>query len=937
MYIEEKILSEGILTKDHISEIYTIYVTLCDNTRFKLLPSDFSQIFLQSSLSKDLSTTQYFFQIDNDGDGRINFQDFLRFIVLNVKTVLGQLFTKGILSRNLPLCTQLARKNFAFIVSSVLFRPSTSNPFYIADLCVNSLPLYVSYTHCISKLAAIKNKSSDIKLSQFNMMLNAINDNNFINDISIALNSFNAISAIISIKKLLKPMSYITSHFIVVKFAAQLMSGLKLIAKFGIFESLLSIVNNNTIIPNINIDMIYYVLKCLKQLIYVSNFLIDVEAYATRSVALMSKETSSDILFYKEYVETKMIPILSSRLPLLLSSGVEKINFMCCLIVNEISKKGVEFFKGTFSQYRYIDILMEKTKRFVNSDLSFYNDIDIALFLMINISERVLMYDNGDKIFSEIVVSLNMILNALISKFFSISNEMAQAMILINMGMLSSSNYQTSFDDRIFILKFIEMKIIDRSSNHMMIYPFYFYIKSLLATNKSQILPLVSELKIITTFFNYCKENFEFVNNLLDIIDIVIERQFDILISSNIIREILTIFKEILTAKDVAMMIIDKISAMILKLSSSKDVIIIDLMLDTNVISLLISKVEEKWVDVGFYVDILPYDKQRFNTTMLDNMLSSLLNIVYSDIPKTSNKFSSTFSTAAITSICKIYNDLILLWTPKEKASSELNNSQLIFEKYKDVPKQNLLISTINLFEALTYSYTMNKQSNVSDELISYLNSSVMSMKGKLRDVDVEDVMSALPLIKLFVQSKEETKAKSYSLFEFESENVSFATVSSTINSSYHSEMDFYIYINDAFVKVKNEEDFGKVLEILFEEYNKKTTADGHIDVICMVMEKEKKTVVITMCVKCGKKIEVVQNTKGNGIVVDQTTPPMCDECQRNVIEEYTQYLVMSNSMMNRSGINANNTMMTPQMNNNSIMTSAGPVKVLSKTTFINK
>ena len=383
------------------------------------------------------------------------------------------------------------------------------------------------------------------------------------------------------------------------------------------------------------------------------------------------------------------------------------------------------------------------------------------------------------------------------------------------------------------------------------------------------------------------------------------------------------------------MMIIDKISAMILKLSSSKDVIIIDLMLDINVISLLISKVEEKWVDVGFYLDVLPYDKQRFNTTMLDNMLSSLLNIVYSDIAKSSNKFSSTFNTAAITSICKIYNDLILLWTPKEKASSELNNSQLIFEKYKDVPKQNLLISTINLFEGLTYS--LNKQSKVSDELISYLNSSLLSMKGKLRDVDVEDVMSALPVIKMFVQSKEETKAKSYSLFEFESENVSFSLVSSTIDNSYHSEMDCYIYINDAFVKVKNEEDFGKVLEILFEEYNKKTNADGHIDVICMVMEKEKKTVVITMCVKCGKKIEVVQNTKGNGIVVDQTTPPMCDECQRNVIEEYTQYLVMSNSMMSRSGINANNTMMTPQMNNTSIMTSAGPVKVLSKTTFINK
>ena len=211
-------------------------------------------------------------------------------------------------------------------------------------------------------------------------------------------------------------------------------------------------------------------------------------------------------------------------------------------------------------------------------------------------------------------------------------------------------------------------------------------------------------------------------------------------------------------------------------------------------------------------------------------------------------------------------------------------------------------------------------------------------MKAKLRDVDIDDsILTALPLLKLFVQSKEETKTKSYSLFEFETENVSYAAVASTINNSYHCEMDLYIYINDAFVKVKSEEDFGKVLEILFDEYNKKQNGDGHIDVICMVMEKEKKTVVITMCVKCGKKIEVVAgNNKGDGIVVDQTTPPMCDDCQRNVIEEYTQYLVMSNSV-NRSGVNINNTMMNPQVNNASILTSAVPMKLLSKTTFINK
>jgi Ca2+-binding EF-hand superfamily protein len=91
MFFEEKIISENLLSREYIDELYHLFVNLCDNQRFKIIPLDFIQTFSnkETSVDKDI-WNQIFFQIDYDKDGAISFQDFLRFTYNNLKLIFGE-------------------------------------------------------------------------------------------------------------------------------------------------------------------------------------------------------------------------------------------------------------------------------------------------------------------------------------------------------------------------------------------------------------------------------------------------------------------------------------------------------------------------------------------------------------------------------------------------------------------------------------------------------------------------------------------------------------------------------------------------------------------------------------------------------------------------------------------------------------------------------
>jgi Ca2+-binding EF-hand superfamily protein len=93
MFFEEKILQENILSKEHIDEIYLLFVTLCDTGKYGIIPSNFIQVFQGVAEKKGLTLDKdiwnsMFFQIDYDKDGQISFQDILRYIYSHIKLIL---------------------------------------------------------------------------------------------------------------------------------------------------------------------------------------------------------------------------------------------------------------------------------------------------------------------------------------------------------------------------------------------------------------------------------------------------------------------------------------------------------------------------------------------------------------------------------------------------------------------------------------------------------------------------------------------------------------------------------------------------------------------------------------------------------------------------------------------------------------------------------
>ena len=93
--IETQILKEQLFTKEHIDEIYILFVNICDNNRFNITPLNFIKTFNNISEKKQILSIekktwdQKFMMIDSDKDGLVTFPDFIRFIYDSLKISLN--------------------------------------------------------------------------------------------------------------------------------------------------------------------------------------------------------------------------------------------------------------------------------------------------------------------------------------------------------------------------------------------------------------------------------------------------------------------------------------------------------------------------------------------------------------------------------------------------------------------------------------------------------------------------------------------------------------------------------------------------------------------------------------------------------------------------------------------------------------------------------
>ena len=455
-----------------------------------------------------------------------------------------------------------------------------------------------------------------------------------------------------------------------------------------------------------------------------------------------------------------------------------------------------------------------------------------------------------------------------------------------------------------------------------------------------------------------------------------------------------------------------------------KDVIVNALVLDSNLIALIITVLENNWVcgDMAFTYFLV--DRKRFNTVMLEQGFNILLNIINSDISKFSMKFLKQFNIQNLQCLVNIFNDLALLWvSPDKHIKNGINNDidsvnnnnnsintntnttgisttnnassnssscnpiivhQEIFEKYKDLPQNNLLTSIIQIFDNISYYFNLNinissttpskltpnqdtLNSGELSSITSFIEECSINMTSKLRSIELAEqqqqqeqsstltcssfsnIIKAMPILKIRTQNNKEANSNLFSEFEFPFETVSYSDVVHTIQSNYQYEIDMYFYPNNkGYIKVKNENDFLLILKQLLNAYQKGencvTTNDCYIVVNCMITEKENAKI-IAKCLNCNKTISITSKAVN-------TEPPFCEECKNKFFVQIAQQITMNNSlgtynqnvinlsMLNGDGSNngangnGNMSMMVNNVNS-SIMGSPVPLKVLNKTTYI--
>jgi hypothetical protein len=102
--IEEEILGENILTQEHITDSYNLYVIACRDDKLKMIPSEFISFFNSVLTKKNMLIDQQswdyiFYGIDSNKDGSICFQDFMKFLYKNLKIILNEIGEKISINR----------------------------------------------------------------------------------------------------------------------------------------------------------------------------------------------------------------------------------------------------------------------------------------------------------------------------------------------------------------------------------------------------------------------------------------------------------------------------------------------------------------------------------------------------------------------------------------------------------------------------------------------------------------------------------------------------------------------------------------------------------------------------------------------------------------------------------------------------------------------
>ena len=846
MNFEENLLQTKKYSQSHINLIYSMFVSLCNPDKESIYRSEFIIPFSEMSNQNNLKINEEFFdnyhiQIDYDKDGAINFQDFLRFIITHLNMMSRNLKFENIIINSLDYIKSLGSKNdiliFSNILNNIYFgKIMNYNTFLIVDLFQNNyINIYTKYCNIINPKGNIIEKTSDYKLNSFNQMLTSLNNINILIQISNNLNTFDInllINTLNQFKTLLKPINYISSIYHVALNYQNIIQVLINLASVGILQKILILItsigyNNVNGVLNLNSQIIYYLLKINKRILYLGNYIKKTFDYCNNEQCKYLynyvKKNINDTLNFLNFLNENLIPQILLKLNFSLETynnfNIEHLTYQ---IILEISKYSLEKFENAISNTHYLNWLSTKANILYNNlnipefnintlknnsntnvIMGFQNGIislNHLFFNCINLLECILFYkfesENSIKINKLVINTCNNIINGFHDIFFKLNTILLQlnpnnnndfyylhqSMYVI---LISLFSFFDNFEDRIFILKFIESKILVNKKN-IFIRPLCFYLKCLLI-NKKDILSLISELKLLNIFSEYyLNENTQEISEFFDLINIIIESYLSYLNSSNIVRDIVIIINNYFPKtqdNNTKNLMIE----ILYKLSSINDIIINELCSDITLISNIISYISETWiVDNNFSKE----NDKKYETILLYNGCMFFYNLVNSENNK-GVKFLSKISNKIIQDLYELGLSLCILSTTDSNMNNlneteqQYKNFCSLYKKYKKLPQENILKIIIKILETLSNSYStyINNNKDIFGNIIEYINNCIINLKIKLRDCGAFNIentqengslkknemlidIKPIPILKFFTQNLIEKNNDRCSFFE---------------------------------------------------------------------------------------------------------------------------------------------------------------------------
>ena len=517
----------------------------------------------------------------------------------------------------------------------------------------------------------------------------------------------------------------------------------------------------------------------------------------------------------------------------------------------------------------------------------------------------------------------------------------------ININNIDNTS-QIYFDNRKFILQIYteEFKIKEKE----LTLPFYFYLKSLIVNNKN-ILSLITELDIVNYFFKYYYTNMN--NNLItfsqffDFCDLILQNTAPkILINnSNIINELIMIINKMISEnnknnfkllEDIE--IKNKIIYLLSEITNLNDICINEKILNMkNILNIIISYISTNF----YYIEEMNYINKKnivFNIPLIENGLNIINNIIITNT-NSINKILEHFNLQNIEILTNLFDKMCLLWDIEDNSVSdntpEIIKNKYIFDKYKDLPKKNILIQILSILENLLDFREKIKIPNSTDEQIfNYINEIDINFRSKLRELKISEGETNPPILVVYTQTDEEINQQVKSKFDMEIDGLTFYNFRSTIKEGYQSDVDlsYNINIDNNIVTrfIKTEKDFEVFIQEMIDAYKNKPNKENMVIVDLHVELKNDKPKVKSKCINCGKEIEVELDFGKNEIEdmnnlsslenlenfqkilneVNKEQNQFCEDCEKFILEHAKNQINMENSrnnIGNLSGLNLNN------------------------------